>query len=100
MADHPPASPDRAAERAARRGTQSNPEGAPEEVRFSIEDLFENPRRLGEGVTRPAIAGALHGSDQATFTLEEAADLVNEFLKRPAAGQPTGRDVDIAGVAS
>lgn len=81
MADET-AKPERAVERAAARGTQSSPANAPEEARFSAEDLVENPRLLGPGITTPMVAGALYGADRKTFTLAEMAERVNDFLGR------------------
>ena len=78
------AAPDRAQERAARRGSQSSPDREPEEVRYSVEQLTENPRLVNTNAR--AIAGAFHGvTEPKTFTLEQAAERVNDFLKRPAA---------------
>lgn len=77
------AKPDRAAERAAARGTQSNPDAEPEEVRYTVEQLEEaTPQLLG--VSRPTLAGALHGSSKKTYTLDEAKKLIDTFLKRRA----------------
>lgn len=86
MADETTARPDRAQEKAAARGTQSNPTAEPETVRFSIEDLRENPRLLGSGISRHAVAGALAGSSKKTFTLDEAAKAVERFLKSKPEG--------------
>lgn len=83
MADETPAvRPDRSAERAAARGTQSSPDRVPEEVRYTVEDLRENPRLLGPDITEPAIVGALFGSAKKTWTLDEVRDRLREFLTR------------------
>lgn len=75
---------DREQERAAKRGSQSNPENVPEEVRYSVEELMENPRLIR--TNSRAIAGAFHGvTSPKTFTLDDAAKRVQEFLKRPEA---------------
>lgn len=81
MADPTDVKPDKAAERAASRGTQSNPDAKPEEVRYSIDDLKANPRLVGPGVSRHAIAGAFHDSERKTVTLTQAADQVKKWLK-------------------
>jgi hypothetical protein len=77
------AKPDRAQARAGARGTQSNPTRnvSPGEKRYSIEELTENPRLIGS--SGRAIAGALHGETAKTFTLDDAAKRVREFLERP-----------------
>lgn len=76
------AKPDKAQERAARRGSQSNPENAPEEVRYSVDDLMDNPRLVN--TNSRAIAGAFAGvTSPKTFTLAEASERVNAFLTRP-----------------
>lgn len=83
MADETPtAKPDRAAERAAARGTQSSPDRVPEEVRYTVDDLRENPRLLGPNITEPAIAGALFGATKKTWTLDEVRGRLDEFLTR------------------
>jgi hypothetical protein len=79
--DETTATPSRGAEKAAARGTQSNPENVPEEIRYSYDELFEGARGLLK-VSRYAVAGALGGLSQKTFTLEEASKLVNTALKR------------------
>jgi hypothetical protein len=88
MAEHDenPATPrvDRAQARASARGTQSNPtrEVEPGEKRYSVEELSENPRLIGSSAR--AIAGAFHGvTTPKTFTLDEAAKRVREFMERP-----------------
>lgn len=79
------AKPDKAQERAARRGSQSNPEATPEEVRYSVDDLMDNPRLVN--TNSRAIAGAFAGvTEPKTFTLADASKRVNEFLNRPAEG--------------
>lgn len=79
--DEQKAKPSRAAERAAERGTQSSPEETPDEVRYTHEQLIEGARGM-LGVNRHAVAGALAGESQKTFTLDEASELVNTALKR------------------
>jgi hypothetical protein len=81
MAEGDQARPDRAQERAASRGSQSSPDSAPEEVRYTADDLAESAPQL-LGVSRHALAGALYGSKKKTYTLDEAKSLVNKFLKR------------------
>lgn len=82
MADGTQASADKAQERAARRGSQSDPANTPDEVRYTIEELKENPSLLGDGISAHAIAGALHDTERKTFTLGTAVKLVNQFLNR------------------
>lgn len=77
---------DRAQERAAKRGTQSSPGSSPEEVRYSVDDLRENPRLIN--ANSRAVDGAfsdLSASGRKTFTLDEAAKRVRTFLGRAEA---------------
>lgn len=65
-----------AAEKAPARGSS-----AKESARYSVDDLRENPRLLGTGISRHALAGALAGQTKKTFTIDEASKLVDRFLK-------------------
>lgn len=73
------ARPDRQQARAAAAAAPS--ETSPEEVRYTVEELVENARGL-LGVKRAAVVGGLAGESRKSFTLTEATDAVNAFLKR------------------
>jgi hypothetical protein len=64
------------------RPSQSSPEREPEERRFSSEDL-QADSRMRLGVSPAVVAGALATESNQTFTLKQAEQAVNEFLKRP-----------------
>jgi hypothetical protein len=90
MSDAPTVKPDQAAAKAAARGSQSNPEREvePAEVRYTVEELTENPRLLGSRISPHGIAGVLSGESQKTWTLSQAAKKLDEALTRPLDNQP------------
>jgi hypothetical protein len=56
----------------------------PEEPRVAREVLISESRGY-LGVASHVAAGALHGDDHKTFTVDQAKDAVRKFLKRKAA---------------
>lgn len=70
----PDTMPDGSEDKAASKGV--------EEEKFSVEDLLDNPRRIG--ASGRAIAGAFEGVDPARriYTAEDATKRVDQFLTR------------------
>lgn len=49
--------------------------------KYPREELLANAEALF-GVKREVVAGALHGNDQAEFTMDEMRKLIDAFLRR------------------
>lgn len=79
MSEHRASTEDKAAEKP--RAAQSSPHNTPEERRYPIASLIEGARGY-LGVSPAAVSGAFTGSRKQTYTINEARELVNEFLSR------------------
>ena len=79
MSEHRATTENKAAEKP--RASQSSPDNPPEERRYPIESLIEGSRGY-LGVSPAAASGAFTGSRKQTYTIDEARELVNEFLGR------------------